>query len=88
VSAPQDGSHLERGGSWRPFWRATGVLAVLLVLGGGWSVPKGRTGLPLRRTDGTTVLVPTRAPAQLTEAFRTSHPARDAGTGRPGRVDP
>ena len=65
-----------------------GVDAGAPVLGGGWSLPKGRTGLPLRRTDGTTVLVPTRAPAQLTEAILTSHPARDADTGSPGRVDP
>jgi hypothetical protein len=171
VSAPQDGSYLEPGGSWRSFWLVAGVLAVLLVLdvvlpgpdvpallwvlaavlvlgtvgagclsarriwtvrvsgrgpdavlsvgreqlplaevdaghlqaaaggtagvdagapvlGGGWSLPAGRTGLPLKRTDGTTVLVPTRAPAQLAEAILTSHPARDAGTGTPGRVDP
>jgi hypothetical protein len=65
-----------------------GVDAGAPVLGGGWSLPAGRTGLPLKRTDGTTVLVPTRAPAQLAEAILTSHPARDAGTGTPGRVDP
>lgn len=35
------------------------------VLGGGWSLPRGRTGLPLRLTDGRTVLVPTRDPAAL-----------------------
>ena len=35
------------------------------VLGGGWSLPRGRTGLPLRFTDGRTVLVPTRDPAAL-----------------------
>jgi hypothetical protein len=170
VSAPQDGSYLEPGGSWRSFWLVAGVLAVLLVLdaalpggdvpallwvlavvlvlgsvgagclsarrvwtvrvagrgpdaalwvgreqllladvdaghlravtagtagvdagapvlGGGWSLPKGRTGLPLKRTDGTTVLVPTRAPAQLTEAILTSHPATAGSTDWPGRVD-
>jgi hypothetical protein len=65
-----------------------GVDAGAPVLGGGWSLPKGRTGLPLRRTDGTTVLVPTRAPAQLTEAILTAHPAGGASTAGPGRVDP
>jgi hypothetical protein len=58
------------------------------VLGGGWSLPEGRTGLPLRRTDGTTVLVPTRAPARLTEAILTAHPAGDVHTAGPGRVEP
>jgi len=42
-----------------------GVDAGAPVLGGGWSLPKGRTGLPLRRTDGRTVLIPTRDPAGL-----------------------
>ena len=27
-----DGDHLERGGSWRPFWLVAGVLAALVVL--------------------------------------------------------
>lgn len=39
------------------------------VLGGGWSVPKGRVALPLRRTDGATLLVPTRDPAALGKAL-------------------
>jgi hypothetical protein len=39
------------------------------VLGGGWSLPKGRTGLPLRLADGRTVLVPTRDPAALRAAL-------------------
>ncbi|MFD2090106.1 hypothetical protein [Blastococcus deserti] len=39
------------------------------VLGGGWSLPKGRTGLPLRLADGRTVLVPTRDPAALRSAL-------------------
>jgi hypothetical protein len=39
------------------------------VLGGGWSLPRGRTGLPLRLTDGRTVLVPTRDPAALRAAL-------------------
>jgi hypothetical protein len=46
----------------------SGVDAGAPLLGGGWSLPKGRTGLPLRRTDGTTVLVPTRDPAALRTA--------------------
>jgi hypothetical protein len=62
-----------------------GVDAGAPVLGGGWSLPKGRTGLPLRRTDGTTVLVPTRAPAELAAALLRAHPAR---TDEPGRVEP
>jgi hypothetical protein len=37
----------------------SGVDAGAPVLGGGWSLPRGRTGLPLRLTDGRTVLVPT-----------------------------
>jgi hypothetical protein len=45
-----------------------GVDAGAPLLGGGWSLPKGRTGLPLRRTDGATVLVPTRDPAALRSA--------------------
>ena len=43
----------------------SGVDAGAPVLGGGWSLPRGRTGLPLRFTDGRTVLVPTRDPAAL-----------------------
>ena len=78
--AQVDAGHLRSG--------TAGVDAGAPVLGGGWSVPKGRTGLPLRRTDGTTVLVPTRAPQQLSEAILTAHPAGGAGTGGPGRVDP
>jgi hypothetical protein len=39
------------------------------VLGGGWSLPRGRTGLPLRLADGRTVLVPTRDPAALRAAL-------------------
>ena len=47
----------------------SGVDAGAPVLGGGWSLPRGRTGLPLRFTDGRTVLVPTRDPAALWEAL-------------------
>jgi hypothetical protein len=43
----------------------SGVDAGAPVLGGAWSLPRGRTGLPLRLTDGRTVLVPTRDPAAL-----------------------
>jgi hypothetical protein len=46
-----------------------GVDAGAPVLGGGWSLPRGRTGLPLRLTDGRTVLVPTRDPAALASAL-------------------
>jgi hypothetical protein len=55
----------------------SGVDAGAAVLGGGWSLPKGRTGLPLRLTDGRTLLVPTRDPAALHEALV----ARVGGTG-------
>jgi hypothetical protein len=65
-----------------------GVDAGAPVLGGGWTLPRGRAGLPLRRTDGTTVLVPTRDPAQLTEAILTAHPAGATGTAEPGTVEP
>ena len=47
----------------------SGVDAGAPVLGGGWSVPKGRTGLPLKLDDGRTVLVPTRDPAALRAAL-------------------
>ena len=46
-----------------------GVDAGAPVLGGGWSIPEGRTGLPLRLADGRTVLVPTRDPAALRAAL-------------------
>ena len=39
------------------------------VLGGGWSLPRGRTGLPLKLADGRSVLVPTRDPAALRAAL-------------------
>jgi hypothetical protein len=48
---------------------AGGVDAGAPVLGGGWSLPKGRSGLPLRLTNGRTVLVPTRDPAALRAAL-------------------
>ena len=46
----------------------SGVDAGAPLLGGGWSLPKGRTALPLRLADGRTVLVPTRDPAALRSA--------------------
>jgi len=52
------------------------------VLGGGWSLPRGRAGLPLRTTDGRTVLVPTRDPAALSAALLAAVP--DTGDGIPG----
>jgi hypothetical protein len=56
-----DGDHLRAVDS--------GVDAGAPVLGGGWSLPRGRTGLPLKLTDGRTVLVPTREPAALHAAL-------------------
>jgi hypothetical protein len=47
----------------------SGVDAGAPVLGGGWSLPRGRTGLPLKLTDGRTVLVPTGDPAALRTAL-------------------
>jgi hypothetical protein len=49
----------------------SGVDAGAPVLGGGWSLPRGRTGLPLKLTDGRTVLVPTRDPRELYTALMT-----------------
>jgi hypothetical protein len=54
------------------------------VLGGGWSVPRGRTGLPLKLRDGRTVLVPTRDPAALSAALLADTPG--SGTGREGTL--
>jgi hypothetical protein len=58
--ADVDGAHLRavREGE-------AGVDAGAPVLGGGATVPKGRTGLPLRVADGRTLLVPTRDPLAL-----------------------
>ena len=50
----------------------SGVDAGAPVLGGGWSLPKGRTGLPLKLSDGRTVLVPTRDPGALWSALSES----------------
>ena len=70
-----DGDHLRAVDS--------GVDAGAPVLGGGWSLPRGRTGLPLKLADGRTVLVPTRDPAPLYEALvgrLTDTPDRPSGT--------
>jgi hypothetical protein len=48
---------------------AGGVDAGAEVLGGGWSLPRGRTGLPLRLAGGRSVLVPTRDPVALRAAL-------------------
>jgi hypothetical protein len=61
-----------------------GVDAGAPVLGGGWSVPRGRTGLPLRLADGRTVLVPTRDPAALSRVLLESVP----GSALPGSALP
>jgi hypothetical protein len=60
-----------------------GVGAGAPVLGGGGSLPRGRAGLPLRLTDGRTVLVPTRDPAALTTALLAA--AGDTPDGSRGR---
>ena len=48
------------------------------VLGGGWSLPRGRTGLPLRLAGGRSVLVPTRDPAALRAALLAARGTLDA----------
>jgi hypothetical protein len=66
----------------------SGVDAGAPVLGGGWSLPKGRTGLPLKLTDGRTVLVPTRDPAALYEALMTGlGETPDEAPGSQGTLD-
>jgi len=65
-----------------------GVDAGAPVLGGGWSLPRGRTGLPLRLTDGRTVLVPARYPAALHEALLAHLPSTpDDRSGSQGTLD-
>jgi hypothetical protein len=68
--ADVDAGHLQDGEG--------GVDAGAPVLGGGWSLPKGRTGLPLKLADGRTVLVPTRDPAALRAALLTTRGTLDA----------
>ena len=48
------------------------------VLGGGWSLPRGRTGLPLRLAGGRSVLVPTRDPVALRAALLSARGTLDA----------
>jgi hypothetical protein len=71
-----DAAHLRAVGA-----GTAGVDAGAPVLGGGWSLPRGRAGLPLRTTDGRTVLVPTRDPAALAAALLAAVP--DTGDGVP-----
>ena len=67
----------------------SGVDAGAPVLGGGWSLPKGRAGLPLKLTDGRTVLVPTRSPTSLHAALMTGLGETPAGSsGSQGTLDP
>jgi hypothetical protein len=65
----------------------SGVDAGAPVLGGGWSLPRGRTGLPLKLTDGRTVLVPTREPAALHTALQAAMgDAPDGASGTQGTL--
>jgi hypothetical protein len=80
--ADVDAAHLRAVGA-----GTAGVDAGAPVLGGGWSVPRGRAGLPLRLTDGRTVLVPTRDPAALTTALLSAVPdTPDGSTGTKGTL--
>jgi hypothetical protein len=56
----------------------SGVDAGAEVLGGGWSLPRGRTGLPLRLAGGRSVLVPTRDPVALRTALLAARGRLDA----------
>jgi hypothetical protein len=67
----------------------SGVDAGAPVLGGGWSLPRGRTGLPLKLADGRTVLVPTRDPAALHAALADRLPqAPDEASSSRGTLGP
>ena len=76
--ADVDAAHLRAVGA-----GTAGVDAGAPVLGGGWSLPRGRSGLPLRTTDGRTVLVPTRDPSALSRALLAA--VADVPGGPPGR---
>src|SRR5215211_4540173 len=66
-----------------------GVDAGAPVLGGGWTVPRRRTGLPLKLADGRTLLVPTRDPAALTTALLAATPQTpDDGPAAQGTLAP
>jgi hypothetical protein len=54
------------------------------ILGGGATLPRGRTGLPLRLTDGRSVLVPTRDPAALLTALIEATGGHSASQGTLG----
>jgi len=57
------------------------------LLGGASSLPRGRAALPLRTTDGRTVLVPTRDPAALARALLAGVPhTTDGPPGRRGTL--
>ncbi|MDQ1662069.1 MAG: hypothetical protein QOJ68_2049 [Blastococcus sp.] len=51
------------------------------VLGGGATLPRGRTGLPLRLIDGRSVLVPSRDPAALLMAVIEATEGRSGSQG-------
>jgi hypothetical protein len=55
------------------------------ILGGGATLPRGRTGLPLRLTDGRSVLVPTRDPAALLRAVIEATGGHSGSQGTLGR---
>jgi hypothetical protein len=79
-----DGAHLRavREGE-------AGVDAGAPVLGGGWTVPRGRTGLPLQLADGRTMLVPTRDPlALITVLLDSVGDAPGGGSGSRRTLDP
>ncbi|WNV75016.1 DUF3093 family protein [Geodermatophilus sp. DSM 44513] len=64
-----------------------GVDAGAPLLGGASSLPRGRAALPLRLTDGRTVLVPTRDPAALARALLAGVPhTTDGPAGRRGTL--
>jgi hypothetical protein len=84
VLADVDAAHLQavRDGE-------AGVDAGAPVLGGGWSVPRGRTGLPLRLADGRTVLVPTRDPlALITVLLASVGDTPEGGSGSRRTLEP
>ena len=88
-----DGRYLEPGGSWRSFWLVAAVLAVLAVCDAvlpGPDVPPLLWVVAGVLTLGCVAAgcLSTRAPARLTEAILTAHPAGGTGTAGPGRVAP
>lgn len=64
-----------------------GAAAGAPILGGSWSLPRGRSGLPLRTIDGRSVLVPTRDPEALAQALLAAVPDTPEGpSGREGTL--